>query len=138
MASFPEILIDTSALFALINRDDPHHTQAVRLHQALIHRKATLVLPNFLLAETHTVLLKRVGASAAREFLHAAARDFVIERVTLEDERTAYTILSHPLESEGVSYFDAVAAAVAERLGIKEIFSFDRHFDHLGVARFKS
>lgn len=35
------------------------------------------------------------------------------------------------------SYFDAVASALALRLGIKRIFTFDRHFRQMGFELLK-
>ena len=126
------VLVDTSAIFALLNPEDDHHRKAVAVNEVLIRRKVALVLPNFLLAESHAIINKRLGAPSARAFLHAALQDYDIERVTLEDEWAAQAILQHPGKTAGVSYFDAVAAALAERLQIHEIFTFDRHFTLLG------
>ncbi len=128
-----EVLLDTSAIFALLNRDDPHHARAVTIHQSLIHRQAVLVLPNFLLAESHAIINKRLGSRAARDFLQGALRDFEIQRVTLEDEWAAQGILQNVTRSKALSYFDAVAVALAERLGISEVFTFDKHFRLMGL-----
>ena len=35
--------------------------------------------------------------------------------------------------SKDLSYFDAIAVAIAERLQINEIFSFDSHFEMMGL-----
>ena len=128
------ILLDTSAIFSLLNVEDSHHRRAAEIHKAILSRKASLVLPNFLLAESHTILNRRMGYQVAKEFLDAALRDFEIERVTLEDEWTAHAILHQTTRRRDLSYFDAVAVAVAERLGIKEIFSFDSHFERSGLT----
>lgn len=128
------VLVDTSALYALANPDDTHHTRAQAIHQSLIRRKLTLVLPNFLLAETHTIINRRLGSHAAREFLTLALQDFEIERVTLEDEWAAHALLQDVRQGKDVSYFDAVAVAVAERLGMDEVFTFDRHFARMGMS----
>ena len=127
------VLVDTSALYALANPEDEHHPRAIEIHRSLIRRKVTLVLPNFLLAETHTIINRRLGPQAAREFLNSAVQDFEIERVTLEDEWSAHALLQDVSRQRDLSYFDAVAASVAERLGAEEIFSFDRHFSLIGL-----
>lgn len=128
-----EVLLDTSAIFALLNRDDQHHAKAVAIHEALINRQAVLVLPNFLLAEAHAIINKRLGPRVARDFLNGALRDFEIQRVTLEDEWAAHGILQNVTRSNALSYFDAVAVALAERLGIAEVFTFDKHFRWMGL-----
>jgi len=59
--------------------------------------------------------------------------DYHIERVTLEDESRAIVLLQGISSSKNYSYFDAVAAALAQRLAIADVFSFDRHFQRLGL-----
>lgn len=126
------VLIDTSAIFALLNPDDEHHKKALVINESLTNRSITLLLPNFLLAESHTIINKRLGNQPALKFLNAALQDFEIERVTVEDEWTAHAILQETSARKNLSYFDAIAVAVAERSGIHEIFSFDRHFAVMG------
>lgn len=128
-----EILVDTSALFALLNSEDDHHAKAARTHERLVRQKASLILPNFILAETHAILNKRVGPRAALDFLNAALRDFEMERVSLEDEWSAHAILQTATRARSLSYFDAILVAVAERRKISEIFSYDRHFELMGL-----
>src|SRR5262249_26457613 len=106
------VLIDTSALFALLNADDEHHQKAIAINETLIHRQVTLVLPNFLLAESHTIINKRLGPKRARQFLNAALQEFEIERVTIEDEWAAQAILQGTSQTKDLSYFDAVAVSM--------------------------
>ncbi len=128
-----KVLLDTSGLFALFNEDDSYHKQSLKINDSLIRRKVTLILPNFLLAESHTIINKRLGPRHAREFLNAALLDFHIERVTIDDEWAAHAMLQTISRQRDLSYFDAVAIALAERLGIEEVFSFDRHFSLMGL-----
>jgi len=128
-----DVLLDTSAIFALLNPDDDHHAGAVAINDRLIRQKATLILPNFLLAECHAILNKRLGPRAARGFLNAALQDFQIERISVEDEWTAHAMLQNVSRQRDLSYFDAVAVALAQRLQISDVFSFDRHFAIMGL-----
>ncbi len=125
--------MDNSGLFALLNPDDDHHPQSIKIYDSLVRRKASLILPNFLLAESHTIINKRLGPRPAKQFLNAALVDFQIERITVEDELTAHAMLQNTSRRRSLSYFDAVAVALAERLGIREVFSFDRHFHLMGL-----
>ena len=128
-----KVLLDTSALFALMDPEDAHHKQSLKINNSLIQRKVSLILPNFLLAESHTIINKRLGSRPARQFLNAALMDFQIERITVEDEWAAHAMLQTTSRQRNLSYFDAVAIAMAERLGIREVFSFDRHFHLMGL-----
>lgn len=128
-----KVLLDTSGLFALLNPDDDHHKKSLEINNSLITRQVTLIFPNFLLAESHAIINKRLGPRPAREFLNAALRDFQIERITVEDEWAAHAMLQTTSRRRNLSYFDAVAIALAERLGIEEVFSFDSHFRLMGL-----
>jgi predicted nucleic acid-binding protein len=124
------ILVDTSALYALTDSDDQFHQRAVSLLDSL--RGETLIVPNFILAEAHTIINKRLGPQAAKDFLNASLQDYAIERVTPEDEMTAHAMLQEVSRSRNLSYFDVAAVALAERLGIERVFTFDRHFSQSG------
>ena len=127
-------MLDTSGLFALLNPEDAYHIQSLEINKKLIERQVSLVLPNFLLAECHTIINKRLGFGPAREFLNAALQDFQIERITVEDEWAAHAMLQTTSHRRNLSYFDAAAIALARRLGIHEVFSFDRHFRLMGLT----
>jgi predicted nucleic acid-binding protein len=128
-----KVLLDTSGLFALFNPEDAHHRQALEINDRLIQRQVALILPNFLLAESHTIINKRLGPRLAREFLNAALLDFQIERITIEDEWAAHAMLQTVSRRRNLSYFDAVAIALAIRLDVLEVFSFDQHFRLMGL-----
>ena len=127
------VLADTSALYALADRDDDHHKNAVKIFESLKERQIVLILPNFILAETHTIINRRLGREQAKAFLNSAIQDFHIERVSLEDEWSAHAFLQEVTREKDLSYFDAVTIAMAERIGIDEIFSFDKHFSMMGL-----
>jgi predicted nucleic acid-binding protein len=132
-----EYLIDTSALFALVNKEDRAHGEAMRIYNWVRQSRAELILLNFILAETHTLLRIRVGHENARAFLLMALRDYARERITVADEIVACRFLQgnpHPLQ---LSYFDAVLCAAADRLKIKKIFAFDTHFEQMGLELLK-
>lgn len=46
----------------------------------------------------------------------------------------ANALLQEISRAKDLSYFDAVSIAMADRLGISEVFSFDRHFKLAGLS----
>ena len=132
-----EVLLDTSFVYALADRDDSHHAAGLAALKSL-KRGDTLVLPNFLLAESHTIINRRLGPQAARNFLNAALQDYHIESAAPEDEMSAHALLQDVSRSRDFSYFDAVAAVIARRLGIVHVLTFDRHFRQLGFEILKA
>lgn len=45
-------MVDTSAVFALLDRSDNNHRQAVRILQRLAKKKEGVLLTNYIVAET--------------------------------------------------------------------------------------
>ena len=124
-----QLLVDTSAVYALIDRDDSYHRKAVSLLRSLPRRGLTPLLTNFIVAESHALLLSRVGAGVARDWL--LRQIWPMERITPEDEEKAREIIRRYTD-KSFSYTDATSFAVMERLGIKEAFAFDPHFRQYG------
>jgi len=130
-------LIDTSAIYALVNANDTHHELAKRIASGLSKPPSRVILLNFILAESHTLIRARVGHEAARRFLLTAPEEYEVVRATPEDERLAATYLYGAPYPLNLSYFDAALCAVAERLGLKKIFGFDQHFEQMGLELLK-
>src|SRR5437588_6846019 len=56
-----QLFVDTSAYFALADRRDENHEVAVRVIHQIIRERAELLTTNYIIAETHTLLLNRIG-----------------------------------------------------------------------------
>ena len=125
-----QLLVDTSAVYALIDRDDTYHRKAVTLLRSVPRRGLTPLLTNFIMAESHALLLSRLGAEIARDWL--LRQIWPVERITPEDEEKARKIIRR-YSDKSFSYTDATSFAVMERLGIKEAFAFDPHFRQYGL-----
>ena len=125
-----QLLVDTSAVYDLIDRDDTYHRKAVTLLRYVPRRGLTPLLTNFIMAESHALLLSRLGAEIARDWL--LRQIWPMERITPEDEEKAREIIRRYTD-KSFSYTDATSFAVMERLGIKEAFAFDPHFRQYGL-----
>ncbi|MBI3060069.1 MAG: PIN domain-containing protein [Deltaproteobacteria bacterium] len=125
-----QVLVDTSAVYALIDRDDAYHRKAVTILRSLPHRGLTPRLTNFIVAECHALLLSRLGAETARGWL--LKQNWAVEPVNLQDEEKAREIIRRYTDKT-FSYTDATSFAVMERLGIREAFAFDPHFQQYGL-----
>jgi len=126
-----QVLADTSGVYAERNRKDRHHARAVAVLKPLSRRGLEPLLTNFVVAETHALLLSRLGADAARRWL--LTQGWRIEAVTEGDEARAREII-RKYTDKTFSYTDAASFAVMERLGIKAAFGFDPHFQQYGFA----
>jgi predicted nucleic acid-binding protein len=90
----PPVFVDTGAHYALTDAHDPDHEEAVRLLQQIAHHRQAMVTSNFVLSESYTVILKRVGWEIAiRSVENLKAGSTRIIRVSSEDETRAWEIL---------------------------------------------
>ncbi|MGZ8496422.1 MAG: type II toxin-antitoxin system VapC family toxin, partial [Candidatus Binatia bacterium] len=120
-----QALTDTSAIYALIDRDDANHRKAAAILRASARQGITPLITNFIVAESHALLLSRLGTGIARDWL--TKQIWPIEPVIPADEKKAKEIIQRYTDKE-FSYTDATSFAVMERLGIPAAFAFDVHF----------
>lgn len=84
-------MVDTSAIYALIDRSDDWHGKAKDLLKTLSEQGGDVILTNFIVAETHTLILSRLGHELARGRLKNLI--WKVERVSEEDEKRAREIV---------------------------------------------
>jgi len=125
------IMVDTSAIYALLDGSDSMHGQAVLFFNELSKKQVTIVVTNFMVAECHALLANRLGSEIARAWLEGLC--WPIERVTEEDENRAREIIA-TYADKSFTYCDAAAFAVMERLEINRALAFDQHFIQYGFT----
>ena len=125
------IVADTSALLALMGRDDLHHAAVRELWEATA---AQWVIPWAVLPEVDYLLRRHHSHDFARVFLGDLADGaFTVEHGTAADLARA-TELDAQHAALGIGLVDGVVAAVAERLRARAIATLDmRHFGALGL-----
>jgi predicted nucleic acid-binding protein len=64
-----EFFVDTSAWYPLVVAKHPDHARLASALRALIRNHRRLVTTNLVVAETHALLLWRVGRGAAHTFI---------------------------------------------------------------------
>ena len=123
------VLVDTSAVYALLDRSDRWHDAARVALQRLRQGRNEPLLTNFILAECHALSLSRLGADIARSWL--LTNVWPVERVSIDDEAKATEIVRQYTDKT-FSFTDATSFAVMERLKLRRAFAFDPHFRQYG------
>jgi predicted nucleic acid-binding protein len=126
-----KVLVDSGAVLALINRRDRWHEAALATLNDLVRREAQLIMTSFLIAETHALLLARMGRQLAREWL--LSYDWNLIHVSPGDARLAREIIAR-YQDKDFSYTDATSFVVMRQYDIPVAFTFDRHFDQFGLG----
>jgi len=125
------IFSDTSCLYALADASDPDHALVTAIIEEAIRQRRPFVVTTYIIAETHALLLRRLGRHVAVEWLRHAFDAFVVIRPTEGDEERALDIIFGYTDKD-FSFTDALSFAVMERLGIKVAFSLDEYFVQYG------
>jgi predicted nucleic acid-binding protein len=117
------VLIDTNFLFALYNTREPTHEAARRFTDTTV---ATWLLPDVALVELHFLVNRFGGATEVVKFLQfLAARTYELECLTQVDLQRVETIVSD-YPKANFDFVDCCLMALAERLNITQICTFDR------------
>jgi len=124
------VLADTGPLFAANDFADMHHERALRELKELARDRREVLIPYPILLEAYSLLLFKLGTSAALAWL-AELADASFVNLTPEDyARGFFTVRS--LADQRITLVDATVAALASRLGV-EVWTYDHHFDVMRV-----
>lgn len=128
------VFVDTGAYFALSFTGDENHQVARSIYGQPVTERRQLVTTNFVLAETHALLLNRLSRTIALRVLESIDQSSTrIVRISASDERLAREILRRYSDKD-FSLTDATSFVVMERLGFRTAFAFDRHFAQYGLT----
>ena len=122
---------DTSFLYAQADEADSDHLLVVSIVEEALQQRRPIVVTTFIIAETHALILRRLGRDIAANWLQKAYDSLIIIRPTEEDERRACEII-FAYSDKDFSFTDAISFAVMERLGITVTLSLDEHFVQFG------
>ena len=128
-------LVDTSGYYALTDPRDSNHRAAVAINTRLTDEHWRLYTTNLILAETHALVLRRMGRATAWRVLTELdqSRATTIVRVSVADEARARGILAQYTDKQ-YSLTDATSFVVMERLGLTQAFTFDHNFTQHGLV----
>lgn len=122
------ILVDTSALYALLDADDANHAAAARAWRTWLDGEATFLVTNYVLVEAAALVQRRLGSAAVRELHESIVPVLQVDWV----DATAHELAMRTMIASGrrgVSLVDAVSFEVMRRRGIPAAFTFDPHFE---------
>ncbi|MBI5358836.1 PIN domain-containing protein [Candidatus Amesbacteria bacterium] len=128
-----KVFVDTSFWIALADKKERNYSESIKLMKKIKSGNYLIITTNFVLDETFTLVRKRQGISRALELRDTIAKYgslFLIERVTVADEETAWTWFVRDIDK--LSYTDCTSFAVMKRLGVKKAATFDEDFAKVG------
>jgi predicted nucleic acid-binding protein len=125
--------IDTSAFYALLDRDDADNHRAKKVWTNLLGAEHVLVTSNYILVEAFALMQKRLGVEAVRGFQEDILPLINIEFVSPEMHRSGIAALLSA-SRRSLSLVDCVSFEIMRSTGIKSAFAFDNHFKEQGFV----
>lgn len=130
------IFVDTSAWYALADPSErDRHQRAQATMMRLIAAGSELHTTNYIVVETHALVLNRVRRDIAEHILDQFYTSATcIIRATEGDESRAREIIRR-FQDKPYSLTNAISFAVMQRLHLETAWTFDHHFEEMGFAR---
>lgn len=128
------VIVDTSGLYALVDRKDPNHLRAAAYVKQTANPKQ-LLLSNHIFDETMTLVKLRLGMQTALQLGLRLRNSQLIELVvfTPEIEFATWRLFTHYKDKEW-SYTDCACLALAQQRQLSQAFTFDHHFGQMGLV----
>ena len=123
------VLWDSSAILALLDADDQDHVRAVAVAREIASDARPSFVTNYIEAEAHALLLRKLGRMIARQWLLTGGLPVV--RVLPAEEQRAREILARHADKDW-TLCDAISFAVLDGRRVGRAFTFDRHFRQFG------
>ncbi len=123
------VLWDSSAILALLDADDADHENGAEVARRIALEARPSFITNYIEAEAHALLLRKLGRAVALEWLLAGG--LPVMRVLAHEEAQAKVILARHRDKDW-SLCDAISFAVLESRAVRTVFTFDRHFRQYG------
>src|SRR5215204_3628957 len=117
----PIAFVDSSAIVALVDRDDLTHADAVNAYHSLLNNGYRLFTTNHVISETYDLLHGTLGQGIARQWLKDVGLAIYVTD-SVDEEKARERVLAGS-NSRSIRYSDAVSLTVMERLGIAEAFA---------------
>jgi predicted nucleic acid-binding protein len=125
--------IDTSALYAILDRDDKNHEPAVHAFRRLLAEDVALLTTNYVLLETVSLLQNRLGIEAVRTMQDDFAPLLQLEWVSEDDHVRGVEAVLFAVRRK-LSLVDCVSFRCMRKRSITTAFTFDDHFREQGFT----
>ena len=123
------VLWDSSAILALLDADDADHSRAVSVAHSIASEKRPSFITNYVEAEAHALLVRRLGSTLARQWLLTGG--LPVMPVFPAEEQKAKEILARHTDKDW-TLCDAISFAVLDARNVRRAFTFDHHFRQYG------
>ena len=102
--------------------------------------KYQLLTTNYILDETYTLLLERIGYKFVIQFKNTidimlSSRMLIVTRISESVEEWSWSVFEQFNVDKKWSFTDCTSKVIIEQKSIQEVFAFDHHFEQMGFIR---
>lgn len=126
------VLVDTSAYYALADADDQEHASAKRIFRMLVEGNYDLWTTSYVVLETAALVQSRLGLDALRLLRESLSTSTTVIWIDPELHDQAWDELER-IGRQTVSLVDCSVGVVAGAFGIGTVFALDPHFAIWGL-----
>lgn len=125
------VFVDTSALYAVLAQNDPHHVEATHLLQWCLEH-GDVVTTNYVVVETAQLVRRRLGADATVDLLDRLLPS--IRTIWINEATHQAAVEGLRAAIGNASLVDHASFVVMRGSGIDQALAFDRDFERQGFA----
>ena len=125
------VFVDTSAFYAVLDRDDSNHLGAREVWERLLGQSADLLTTNYVLLEACALLQHRLGMAALRTFHEDLVPLLKVDWIS-EWRHQSGTEAALAAGRKKLSVVDCVSFQAMREYGVRTAFCFDAHFREQG------
>lgn len=129
------LFVDTNAWIALSNKRDQLHNPALKINRELLRDGYYYVTTNFVLDETYTGLLIKIGHFAAVGFGEKIRSTQAVQIIHINEviEEEAWRLFKQCSDKD-FSFTDCTSFIVMRQLNLIDAFTSDHHFEQMGFT----
>ena len=128
-----EVFVDTSGLYALVDRKDAHHPAARAIVERLLRNGRRLVATDYVLAETVNLANARSGTRVATRVLDLIEQSTGIRIEWIGTSRFDFTKAFFRKHADHqYSFTDCTSFIVMRELKLSQALTTDHHFSQAG------
>jgi len=127
------LLADTAGWMALYDERDKYQAGARAAFRSLLNQKVVFVVTDYILAETVTLILYRVGHAQATRCGESLLNSPHVKLVRIGPDlwNDAWAMFKRYDDKE-FSFTDCTSFVVMRQENLRDAFSFDHHFEQMG------
>ncbi|MBI4299055.1 MAG: PIN domain-containing protein [Chloroflexi bacterium] len=129
------IFLDTSAIYALADRGDSNHGQALEAFRRLWEDNEDVLVHSYVLVEAAALLQRRLGLDSALQFLQES-RQFHVHWVSSGDHEKAVGLLEER-GKRGLSLVDCASFNIMRDYQVSQALTFDTDFEQEGFVIYR-